>query len=61
LIKSLDLDCLTAIQSQVSFRFLHDIIECVLHNASVQALTSVDGIGKVTAKKIREVLDAEGL
>ena len=30
-------------------------------NASVQALTSVDGIGKVTAKKIREVLDAEGL
>ncbi|MBC8430490.1 MAG: hypothetical protein H8D96_01080 [Desulfobacterales bacterium] len=30
-------------------------------NASDQALTSVDGIGKVTAKKIREVLDAEVL
>ena len=30
-------------------------------NASVQALTSVDGIGKVTAEKIREVLDAEVL
>jgi len=28
-------------------------------NASVQALTDVDGIGKISAKKIREVLDAE--
>jgi ERCC4-type nuclease len=28
-------------------------------NASVQALTSVDGIGRVTAEKIREVLDIE--
>lgn len=28
-------------------------------NASVQALTEVDGIGKVTAEKIREVLDTE--
>jgi len=28
-------------------------------NASVKALTEVDGIGKVTAEKIREVLDTE--
>ncbi len=28
-------------------------------NASVQALAEVDGIGKISAKKIREVLDAE--
>jgi len=30
-------------------------------NSSVQVLTSVDGIGNVTAKKIREVLDTEVL
>jgi len=29
-------------------------------SASVKALTEVDGIGKVSAEKIREVLDAEG-
>ena len=28
-------------------------------NASVQALTEVDGIGKISAERIREVLDAE--
>ena len=28
-------------------------------NASVQALTEVDGIGIISAQKIREVLDAE--
>jgi hypothetical protein len=28
-------------------------------NASVQALTEVDGIGIISTKKIREVLDAE--
>jgi len=28
-------------------------------NASVQALTEVDGIGKVTAEKIREIIEAE--
>ncbi len=28
-------------------------------NASVQALTEVDGIGKISAERIREVLDTE--
>jgi len=28
-------------------------------NASVQDLTDVDGIGMISAQKIREVLDAE--
>ena len=28
-------------------------------NASVRALTEVDGIGKISAERIREVLDAE--
>jgi ERCC4-type nuclease len=28
-------------------------------NASVQALTEVDGIGKIAAERIREVLDTE--
>jgi ERCC4-type nuclease len=30
-------------------------------NASVQDLKEIDGIGKVSAKKIREVLDTEFL
>lgn len=37
------------------FRSVSDVM-----SASVEALTEVEGIGKVSAEKIREVLDSEG-